>query len=519
MNTRQLMPGKPATAAPPSFPRAPSGRLQRKCACSGSSEPAGECGECAKKLQRRTGHSPAEAQSDSSVPPIVHEVLGSPGRPLEPQTRAFMEPRFGHDFSRVRVHTDGRAAASTQAVNALAYTVGQNVVFGDGQYAPQTSSGRGLLAHELAHVLQQQSGSRAPIKSGSIIGKDAEAALEREADAAAEDRLAGRATAPSGSIAPALQRYSDPIPRVQSPTVVTMEQFILLVGRIEAANATMNALQIAQMIMRTKYHSRGFDYLLPSSAGGRQVSAQGAVTASDVTTLSGEFEVTLPQGGQSDPTHVVTAIVAGSETQAPGAGGAGGVAGRLVQALPGGLSQRDVATWVGDVASAAAEWHTAHPHPSGGTTKQNYMDEYAPESDLIADVDGVVMTSRTGTTGFAFDPSASLSSNLRRFYFPTAAREGKNRRFHGFCAVEGFGLAPDGLALSRAASGAIDNRVQLNTDWFERNDPNLVTWVAMNSEGLINPIRDAWIDRANDWHWFSERFRDFVQRNLRTEGA
>ncbi len=90
------------------------------------------------------------------VPPIVHEVLGSSGHSLDPETRAFIEPRFGRDFSQVRVHTDAMAAKSVRAVNALAYTVGRDVVFGDGQYAPGTTEGERLLAHELTHVIQQQ---------------------------------------------------------------------------------------------------------------------------------------------------------------------------------------------------------------------------------------------------------------------------------------------------------------------------------------------------------------------------
>src|SRR5690606_34240957 len=128
-----------------------------------------------------------------------------------------------------------------------------------------------------------------------------------------------------------LHRYGTPIPTVTHPSVVTMAQFIDLVRRIEASNTGMSALQIAQLIMRTKYHSRGFDYLLPSSAGGKQVTASGSVTSADVTTLSGEFDVSLPQGGKSDPSHVVVAIVAGAETQAPGAGGAGGIPGMMIQ--------------------------------------------------------------------------------------------------------------------------------------------------------------------------------------------
>ena len=98
----------------------------------------------------------------TAAPPVIHEALGSSGQPLNPATRAFMEPRFDHDFSRVRVHTDARAAASAHAVDAQAYTVGGDVVFGPGQYAPETSEGKKLLAHELAHVKQQGTESASP---------------------------------------------------------------------------------------------------------------------------------------------------------------------------------------------------------------------------------------------------------------------------------------------------------------------------------------------------------------------
>lgn len=95
-------------------------------------------------------------ETANEVPPIVQDVLSSSGQPLNSDARDFMEPRFGHDFSQVRVHTDERAVESAEAVNALAYTVGQDVVFGQGQYAPETSEGKKLLAHELTHVVQQE---------------------------------------------------------------------------------------------------------------------------------------------------------------------------------------------------------------------------------------------------------------------------------------------------------------------------------------------------------------------------
>jgi hypothetical protein len=98
-------------------------------------------------------------RNDSSVPPIVHDALHAPGQPLDAATRAFMEPRFGHDFSKVRVHTDAKAAESASAVNADAYTVGRDMVFGSRQYMPGTKMGDLLIAHELTHVVQQSRSS------------------------------------------------------------------------------------------------------------------------------------------------------------------------------------------------------------------------------------------------------------------------------------------------------------------------------------------------------------------------
>jgi len=102
------------------------------------------------------------------APPIVHDVLRSPGQPLDAATRASMEPRFGHDFSKVRIHADARANESARSVNALAYTVGPQIVFGAGLYQPGAASGQRLLAHELTHVVQQhgQSADGQPLRVG-----------------------------------------------------------------------------------------------------------------------------------------------------------------------------------------------------------------------------------------------------------------------------------------------------------------------------------------------------------------
>lgn len=182
--------------------------LQRACAC-GQHTPAGEeCTECKKRgntLQRAVTGS----QLGADVPAIVQEVLGSPGQPLDAGTRAFMEPRFGHDFSGVRVHTDARAAESARAVDALAYTVGRNVVFGVGSYTPTTEAGQHLLGHELTHVIQQS--NTIPNTSSLSIGP-ADDPLETQAEISANALVSHQRTVPTGERGPTniLQRTPAP---------------------------------------------------------------------------------------------------------------------------------------------------------------------------------------------------------------------------------------------------------------------------------------------------------------------
>jgi len=113
--------------------------------------PENEDGEASVQTRRSGGLAPP---IDAGLEMQIRALRGG-GQPLPETARAFFEPRFGHDFSRVRVHADVQAAESARALNAQAYTVGRDVVFGAGQYAPATADGRRLLAHELTHVVQQ----------------------------------------------------------------------------------------------------------------------------------------------------------------------------------------------------------------------------------------------------------------------------------------------------------------------------------------------------------------------------
>jgi hypothetical protein len=123
-----------------------------------------------------------------------------------------MEPRFGRDFSNVRVHTGTQATESAQGIDALAFTAGRDIVFGEGQYSPRTVPGQRLLAHELAHVVQQSGGREA-----RSINAPSDQKFEREADRAADRALAGLPVFPLAvPSAPALQRQASGTPPVQS---------------------------------------------------------------------------------------------------------------------------------------------------------------------------------------------------------------------------------------------------------------------------------------------------------------
>ena len=158
----------------------------------------------------------------SQAPPIVHDILRSSGQPLDTATRDFMEPRLGADLSSVRVHADDEAGRSARAVNALAYTVGRDVVFDPAHYAPNTTPGRKLMAHELAHVVQQGADADRPFAAVIEMG-GAEDAAEAAAEKAAHAALAEQPVSVSATAERLVLRRQPPTPTqtpapTQSPT-------------------------------------------------------------------------------------------------------------------------------------------------------------------------------------------------------------------------------------------------------------------------------------------------------------
>lgn len=291
---------------------AESPRLQRQCSCGSPSATGGTCAACERKVDDKrplasqsqltigAQDDPLEREADrvadqvmagvahspvSSAPPriqsftgqasrqlvpapgSVNHVLASTGRPLEPSVRQVMEQRFGHDFSRVRVHVGDAAATSARHVNAKAYTVGHHIVFGAGQFTPEAHEGQRLIAHELTHVVQQ-SGADGVLSSHAKGG----ASLLSTRQPIASKRMIQRDTAGGGST-----EFQDQVSVLSRPT---SGPGIIegTVTRIKTAPASSS--QPRQDIHRSEMHITfntsdcaitipyGYSFLQPAQAGG-----------------------------------------------------------------------------------------------------------------------------------------------------------------------------------------------------------------------------------------------------------
>lgn len=188
-------------------------------------------------VQRRVSGSEAGLEE---APPIVHEVLRSPGRPLDAETRAFFEPRFGHDFSQVRVHADAKAAEAAAAVNARAFTVGRDVVFGRGAYAQKTFERQKLLAHELIHLVQQNQRTLSKHDTGT---QDSYLKIQSKTRTKIVQRFVG--PVPLGAEEAARQIVARQFTRRAAPRALWRHFWRTVIRRFALRGATMVALAAA----------------------------------------------------------------------------------------------------------------------------------------------------------------------------------------------------------------------------------------------------------------------------------
>ena len=236
---------------------------QRKSFSGGPAGPDGGCAEGKGNgiLQRK-----ASGQAEAGhAPAIVHDVLRSPGAPLDRTARSFFEPRFGHDFSKVRIHTGDEASRSARSVGAVAYTVGQGIVFDAGHYSPNSTEGRKLLAHELTHTVQQGGAAQA----GELrVGSPADAS-EKEAERTASSALGGgpargaagvpshsrlsvqRQVSPTGL--PAVPALPELDPAANSSPMVAAAIGSLTVDQFETGKSDIPASHKAELSRTAKY--------------------------------------------------------------------------------------------------------------------------------------------------------------------------------------------------------------------------------------------------------------------------
>ena len=213
MSTLTLAPTITRSAGLPS----PKGStLLRKCACGGNKQSDDEKRKSA--LLQRKGQRPITAADEEGVPAVVDTALRSGGEALPEAVRHHFEAHFGHDFSQVKIHTDGVAAQSARSVGARAFTVGSDIVFNSSEFQPHSPAGRHLLAHELTHVVQQ---SAMPTRRGALRIGPTDSRFEREAD-----QVANRISSAPAIRASAESGRANPLPRTS-------------IGGISAAPATI----------------------------------------------------------------------------------------------------------------------------------------------------------------------------------------------------------------------------------------------------------------------------------------
>ena len=200
----------------------PSGQvIRRKCSCGGGDH---ECEACKQKREEKLlQRKPGGGTNPGRVPGIVHQVLRSAGQPLPASARDMFESRFGRSFDSVRIHTGPRAAQSARSIDAQAYAAGNNIVFGEGSYAPHSPAGQHLLAHELAHIAQQ--GGIAHESTGSLRVGGVHDPAEQDADRMADSVMRGNSVQPSPA-APALRRKVVVSPASATPQIASHFDFI-----------------------------------------------------------------------------------------------------------------------------------------------------------------------------------------------------------------------------------------------------------------------------------------------------
>jgi hypothetical protein len=361
--------------------------------------------------------SPAPIAASQQPPSVVHDVLRAPGQPLDRATRATFERRFGHDFSRVRVHTDAVAAASAQAVNASAYTVGSHLVFGRQQYAPYTQQGQKLLAHELAHVVQQRHDHGALSSEQSRRGPIAGLGLRLQRQVYGPPA----ATGAGADFDAYLLQFS------------ALEQVAITEGysfndRVTAFRKLYyDSAGTAKTYAGAVVGGGAFNILIPAAAGTKLPAGWSTPPLEGAADYLRKHQ-TLKIGAQSvDIGHLLAGADAAKHPTTISLGGG------MIRLR----SNVEAATFVGDLGSVVTEYiHGSTASFRDTAMKRSaVLDSYYDGSKAMASAED--MAGNADAYSLNLDPSKSLAENLQDYYAATSG--GVKKRFTNFAVAIGLG--------------------------------------------------------------------------------
>jgi hypothetical protein len=213
-------------------------------------------------------------------------IKDSPGLALDPSAKAFMESRFGLAFDQVRIHTGPRAAAAARDLGARAFTLGRDIYFAPGQYAPHTSEGRRLLAHELVHVVQQRGVSRTTVPDRAAVGNP-DSPLEAEAEVVAT-QVCG-----TGPLSPI---HSDPAPIIRRAIAVDPATVVMTVDSgVSRAKPTVDIVNVGTRRVAFAHLTQGVS-LAKAAAGG----SINDIIVDPVVKMTGKLDVVFDPGDKTN---------------------------------------------------------------------------------------------------------------------------------------------------------------------------------------------------------------------------
>jgi hypothetical protein len=425
--------------------RIPEPVVQHACpACVADGSPCPKCREEKRAAIPRK----ADDTGDMAGASVSERFLCSlgPGQPLDAATLGFMESRFGQDFSQVRLHTNARAAESAGAVNALAYTVGRDVVFRAGRYTPGSIEGRKLLAHELVHVLQQRSASDSEGAEPSISSTDERSKREAKRSSLTLEGVARHSAVSPTRLPMGVARLQRQIygPPVATGAGADFDQYLLQFSALEqAAISEGYSFNDRITVFRKLYYDSAstvktyagavvgggaFNILIPAAAG-TKLPASWSTPGLDGAADYLRKHQTLSIGGQSvDIGHMLAGADAAKHPASISLGG-GTIKLR---------SNVEATTFIGDLGSVVTEYihgSTASFHDVA-MKRSTLLESYYDGASGMASAED--MAGNADAYSLSFNSSKTLAENLRDYYAATIG--GVKKRFTTFASLIGLGI-------------------------------------------------------------------------------